>query len=153
MDVSATRLGHVCYELKMLRYSYGKLLEVEKAIALDPSARQKAGPFINVLIEAFCIHARNLDEFFQGTGDRDTLRARKFADSFYRPLPRDDERKRIIKKIHKQIAHLSKKRTSAPAEKIDIEDRAQLSSILAAEADNFTRHLLPELQPAWPCMC
>ena len=132
MDASETRLGHVYYELSMLRYTYGKLLEAEKFIALDPTARQKAIPYMNALIEAFCIHARNLYEFFQSTGESDTLKARKFADGFYRPLPSNTERKRIIKKIHKQIGHLSKKRTSVPAEQIgtagvlDIPDEAVL---------------------------
>ena len=149
MDASETRLGHVYYELSMLRYTYGKLLEAEKFIALDPTARQKAIPYMNALIEAFCIHARNLDEFFQSTGESDTLKARKFADGFYRPLPSNTERKRIIKKIHKQIGHLSKKRTSVPAEQIGTADRVKLFSILTAEADNFTRHLLPNLLAAW----
>ena len=149
MDASETRLGHVYYELSMLRYTYGKLLEAEKFIALDPTARQKAIPYMNALIEAFCIHARNLDEFFQSTGESDTLKARKFADGFYRPLPSNTERKRIIKKIHKQIGHLSKKRTSVPAEQIDTADRVKLFSILTAEADNLTQHLLPNLLAAW----
>jgi len=31
---------------------------------------------VNALIEAFCIHARNLDEFFQRSGRGDTLHGR-----------------------------------------------------------------------------
>ena len=35
------------------------------------------------------------------------------------------------------------------AEKIGPADRARLHSILIAEADNFTRHLLPKLRLDW----
>jgi polyphosphate kinase len=99
--------------------------------------------------EVFCIHARNLDEFFQGSRRADSLKAKTFADGKYKPLPRDKERKDLIAKINKQIAHLTEQRTSMAAEKIGPAERARLHSILIAEADSFTRHLLPKLRLDW----
>ena len=66
---------------------------------------------VNALIEAFCIHARNLHEFFQGSRT-DTLKANTFADSRYKSRPNDQERKTLISKINKQISHLTEQRTS-----------------------------------------
>ena len=57
--------------LDMLIYTFDKLLLVEPLVQRNFQAGQ-----VNALIEAFCIHARNLDEFFQGSGRGDTLHGR-----------------------------------------------------------------------------
>jgi hypothetical protein len=149
MDLPATRLGHVSYELDMLHFTFDKLTLVEQAIAKGNIQQTIEVGLRNALMEAFCVHARNLDEFFQAAGKDNTLKAKKFTGSHYKPIPSDDERKRLIKKIQRPIAYLSKKRTAVPMEKIDFEDRAKLFSILIREVDNFTRFLKPELRLAW----
>ncbi|MGA8690412.1 MAG: hypothetical protein ACLQF1_06375 [Methyloceanibacter sp.] len=148
MDSRVTQLEHVFYELNMLRYTFDKLILVEQTVAANAPQSIQAG-LVYALIETFSIHARNLDEFFQGSRRADTLKAKTFADGKYKPLPRDKERKDLIAKINKQIAHLTEQRTSVAAEKIGPADRARLHSILIAEADNFTRHLLPKLRLDW----
>jgi hypothetical protein len=75
MGIIETQLKHVGYELDMLVYTFDKLLLVERLVE-----RSFQGGQVNALIEAFCIHARNLDEFFQGSGRADTLKAQTFAD-------------------------------------------------------------------------
>jgi polyphosphate kinase len=144
MGIIETQLKHVGYELDMLVYTFDKLLLVERLVERSFQAGQ-----VNALIEAFCVHARNLDEFFQGSGRADTLKAQTFADSRYKPRPNDKERKDIMRKINKQISHLTEQRTSVVEEKFGPADRAKLYSILIAEADNFTRHLQPDLRRAW----
>ena len=144
MGIIETQLKHVGYELDMLVYTFDKLLLVEQLV----ERRFQAGQ-VNALIEAFCIHARNLDEFFQGSGRADTLKAQTYANSGYKPHPNDKERKNLISKINKQISRLTEQRTSVAEEKISAADRAKLYSILITEADNFTRHLPPHLRPAW----
>jgi polyphosphate kinase len=144
MGIIETQLKHVCYELDMLTYTFDKLLLVEPLVQRNFQAGQ-----VNALIEAFCIHARNLDEFFQGSGRGDTLTAVTFADSRYKPCPNDKERKDLLGKIRKQVSHLTEQRTSEAREKIGTADRAKLFYILIAEADNFTRHLQPHLRQAW----
>ena len=93
MGIIETQLKHVGYELDMLVYTFDKLLLVEPLVPRSFQAGQ-----VNALIEAFCIHARNLDEFFQGSGRGDTLKAATFADSRYKPRPNDKERKNLISK-------------------------------------------------------
>jgi hypothetical protein len=144
MGIIETQLKHVGYELDMLVYTFDKLLLVEPLVPRSFQAGQ-----VNALIEAFCIHARNLDEFFQGSGRGDTFKAATFADSRYKPRLHNKERKNLISRINKQISHLTEQRTSVADEKIGSGDRARLYSILIAEADNFTRHLQPHLRPAW----
>jgi hypothetical protein len=128
----------------MLVYTFDKLLLVEQLVPRSFQAGQ-----VNALIEAFCLHARNLNEFFQGSGRDDTLKAATFADNRYKPRPSDKERKALISKINRQISHLTEQRTSVGEEKISSADRARLYSVLIAEADNFTRHLQPHLRSAW----
>jgi hypothetical protein len=113
MGIIETQLKHVGYELDMLVYTFDKLLLVEQPVQRSFQAGQ-----VNALIEAFCIHARNLDEFFQGNSRRaDTLKATTYTDSRYKPRPNDKERKNLISKINKQISHLTEQRTSVAEEK------------------------------------
>lgn len=140
MGVLENQLKHVGYELDMLVYTFDKLLLVEQLVRRSFQAGQ-----VNALIVTFCIHARNLDEFFQGAGRADTLKAETFADSEYTPLESDKERKDLVRKINKQISRLTEQRTSEAKEQIATADRAKLFYILIAEADNFTRHLQPYL--------
>jgi polyphosphate kinase len=144
MGIIENQLKHVGYELDMLVYTFDKLLLVEQPVERSLQAGQ-----VNALIEVFCIHARNLDEFFQGSGRGDTLKAETFADGEYTPLMSDKERKNLVRKINKQISHLTEQRTSEAKEKIGTADRAKLLYILIAEADNFTQHLQPHLRRAW----
>ena len=60
MDILETQLKHVGYELDMLVYTFDKLLLVEPLVRRSFQAGQ-----VNALIEAFCIHARNLHESFR----------------------------------------------------------------------------------------
>src|SRR5262245_28677703 len=144
MGIIETQLKHVAYELDMLVYTYDKLLLVHPLVRRNLQAGQ-----VNALIEAFCIHARNLHEFFQGSRRADTLNAKTFADSRYRPRPNDERRRELISKITKHISHLTEDRTSITEETIGTADYAKLYSVLIAEADNFARHLQPQLRPAW----
>jgi len=100
MDILETQLKHVGYELDMLVYTFDKLLLVEPLVRRSFQAGQ-----VNALIEAFCIHARNLHEFFQGSR-ADTLKANTFAVNNFKPRPIDQERKTLIAKINRQISHL-----------------------------------------------
>ena len=103
----------------------------------------------NALIESFCIHARNLDEFFQGSSRfPDTLRAGDFAIESYRYLTNGPIRRGLVNKIKKQIAHITDDRVGA--DKIDDADRRLLLVVLLAELQNFSIHLKPGLQEVWP---
>lgn len=144
MGIVENQLAHVGYELDMLVYTFDKLILVQHPIV----RRSFQAGQVNALVEAFCIHARNLHEFFQGSR-ADTLKANMFADGQYKPRPNDPEPKSLISKVNKQISHLTEQRTSVAEEQIGSTDCVRLYSMLIAEADNFTRHLRPHPRPAW----
>jgi hypothetical protein len=68
---------HLLYERNMLHYSYKSLQ--------NPPSEQAA---YNVLTECFCLHARNLIDFFwenKPLGAKDAV-ARHFTDNSYNPF-------------------------------------------------------------------
>jgi hypothetical protein len=134
------RVKHLSYEVRMLGEMRSKL---------------QAGEFndqwtANALIEAFCIHARNLNEFFvEQSSHRDILKASSFADSNYK-RPRTTKRRRaLFAKINKQISHLTNKRTSAARYKIDDKQREAMFTLLYADLKRFDLHLKPKLRRKW----
>jgi hypothetical protein len=124
----------VTYELNMLIRTHGLLIAtgLERTVA-------------NALIESFCIHARNLDEFFQSSGGRrpDTLKASSFTTNYVplRSLP-----KALKTRINQQITHLSSGRTHNPHELVNQTDRHQMFIMLVSEAVHFGEHLKPEFR-------
>jgi len=121
---------HINYEIQMLQFTFTKIQE----LAVET----------NAMIEAFCIHARNLDEFFEENGKQDTLKARAFTRDTYAPFPRDKRRDGLIRKIHKQISHLTRDRVGA--EKIDGKDRLDLLELLLKDVKNFQQHRKTDAQ-------
>jgi hypothetical protein len=101
----------------------------------------------NALIEAFCTHARNLNEFFLEVGWDHALKASDFTLGDYQSRSNTEERKALIAKINKQISHPTDQRTLTPQEKIAESDRTVLYQLLVADFKNFTQHLRPELRP------
>jgi hypothetical protein len=132
-------MKHLFYEVWMLGSTLKKL---------------KAGDFpdrktANALIESFCIHARNLNEFFLENGKDDTLKASSFATTRYAVPENTAERRSIFAKINKQISHLTEARTTVEKDMIGAQERDAMYSILYDDLDEFDRHLKPDLRPAW----
>jgi hypothetical protein len=132
-------VGHLHYEVWML----GATLEKLKTGGLPD--RKTA----NALIESFCIHARNLNEFFLENGKEDTLKASSFATSDYRRPDNPEDRRTLFANINKQISHLTEARTTVEKDMIGDEQREAMFALLYADLWNFHRHLKPELRPAW----
>ena len=126
---------HLPYEIGMLFSTYKRLEAGEP----DHDVR-------NALIEAFCIHARNLIDFLKGK--RKGVRARSVTDG-YTPFAGTKIDRALTKKIEDQIAHLSIGRTSDPNEKIDGRVRSVLLWAIATELVEFQRHLKPQYRTAW----
>jgi hypothetical protein len=103
----------------------------------------------NALIESFCIHARNLNEFLLENGRPDTLKATSFADDNYQPPLVTEVRQALFSKINKQISHLTEDRTSSAEDKIGDLQREQMYSVLFDELQRFSQHLNPELRASW----
>jgi hypothetical protein len=83
---------HLPYEINMLRVSFALLSTGVMGPALT-----------NVLIESFCVHARNLIEFFKNKDSCD-FDPRDFAIAAYQ-LEKRFLRDSILPKINNQISH------------------------------------------------
>jgi hypothetical protein len=124
---------HVTYELNMLIRTHGLLI----GIGLEPAVG-------NALIESFCVHARNLDEFFQSTGNwPDSLKASSFTTD-YKPGP--SLPKALKTRMNQQITHLSWGRAHDPNKLVNATERHQMFLMLVAEAVHFGEHLKPEFR-------
>jgi hypothetical protein len=97
----------------------------------------------NALIESFCVHARNLIEFFQDKQSMST-----YADPNYKAFRVFDSTKisKIYKKLCAQITHLvyqgQQDRTILVSQKIDARDRYEILNILRTEITTFKAHVV-----------
>lgn len=131
---------HLAYEIIMLH-------EMRKALRGEPVPPNMIA---NAMMESFCLHARNLNEFFLEKSNRaDTLKASCFATSNYRRPENPKDRGALFQKINEQISHLTAERTSIPEQKIGPADREEMYGWIYALLDYFGKHVRPELQSAW----
>jgi hypothetical protein len=129
---------HYVYEIDMLQKTYVYLANGK--FALDTVAE-------NALIESFCIHARQLIEFFAKKSSANRFRADSYAEANYDRLRADDAPlNTLCMKLHKQIVHLDSphERTSDPTEKIGRHERDQLLTILKEQSKQFNENLKSE---------
>jgi hypothetical protein len=141
LDKMKEQLRYMFYEFWMLAETHKRLLAGSGDAVLE-----------NALIESFCTHARNLNEFFLEVGLGDTLKASDFTLGDYKWPSDSDKRKVLITKINKQIPHLNDQRALGlvAQEKIGEQDRTAVYELLVADFKNFTHHLKPELRPMRP---
>lgn len=132
---------HFPYELRMLAETYQRLK------GLGPGACR------NVLIESFCVHARNLIEFYRGSGKNDHMKAKYFTrEGIYRPEyvgdPDGAIGRTLYAKLSQQVMHMSKGRTSDPAKKIGSKDRETIFEALRKETALFLARMDPPIPRA-----
>jgi hypothetical protein len=125
---------HVPYEL-------GRLDEMYRLLAEPDLLNFKAIPephrdtVRDALIVGFCIHAKNLMEFFAGKPEPLHACAKDFANGEYQPL-RVAHRSRLHElkgMLNNQLSHLSYERANDPQEKIDIQERKDFLDVIHAE--------------------
>jgi hypothetical protein len=127
----------VPYEIKMMKYAYEEL-----------QLPASNSPADWVFIECFCIHVRNLIDFFwedQPLNSKDAV-ARHFTYRCYSPFAGicpQESTQGIYGKINKQIAHITYDSTEIEAEKIGPDDRKNLYDIIVKEIHNFWQHIRP----------
>jgi len=90
----------------------------------------------NALIEAFCLHARNLIEFYK---------TQKYTENSYVPFYNKTTRiGSLNQRINNQISHLDlNQRTVDDAKKISHKEPSELLTILSEETVEFRKHLKP----------
>jgi hypothetical protein len=122
---------HLPYEIDMFRWTYIQL-QIPAPVMLR-----------NALIESFCIHSRNLLEFFSGS--HQAWPVTDFCDAHFTPLDKSRCQSPLTR-ISNQIAHLGKSRTSDPNRKINVTDPA-IANLIEPEIGRFIKHLRPEDAP------
>jgi hypothetical protein len=118
---------HLVYEIWMLREIYQRC----------PHANDKV--INNALLESFCVHARNLIEFFE-------KRAKIYTEASYLPYATSNisqkQRQKMQRRINTQISHLIHDgRTANDLEKINPRERAEILNMLSAEIAEFKANL------------
>src|SRR5262249_42705121 len=109
-------------QLRYMFYEFWMLAETQKRLL----AGSGDAVLENALIESFCTHARNLNEFFLEVGLGDTLKASDFTLGDYKWPSDSDKRKALITAINKQIPHLYDQRTLVAQQKIGDKDRTAI---------------------------
>jgi hypothetical protein len=124
---------HVRYEIAMLRCTFS-----------DLAVRNIRDCQTNALIESFCIHCRNLIDFFmEKRGPSEGYAAaRHFAVAEYQPFPKSVS-PTLYGKLSQHVAHITYSRTANDANKINAEDRVELLTLIEDEIRNFREHLKP----------
>jgi hypothetical protein len=109
----------------------------------------------NAFIESFCIHARNLIEFYRGKGE---VNAGHFtADGIYKPkFVAANSRalgNSLYDKLNQQVAHMTKDRTTDPKKKIGSNDRERIMEALRKETASFLVLMNPPMAGAISVGC
>jgi hypothetical protein len=134
---------HLPYEVQMLRHTYHLLAT---GIAVSPAEAQVVVEY--ALIESFCVHARNLIEFFRHKKPCD-FDLRWFAKDGYRVADKDFIGASVQKKLDEQMSHLTKGRTKVEKEKIDRAARKEIYDALEDEIDRLRSSLRPDSASKW----
>lgn len=129
---------HICYEVQMFKETYAQVLRG----ALNQFDR-------NMHIECFCIHARNLIEFFKNKDPCD-IDPRRFTNSKYEPNGNFIDAT-LEAKINQQISHLTSKRTHGSQEQLGPEHWKRIKDAIETEIDRFANALTPETAMLWKC--
>jgi hypothetical protein len=126
---------HIAYEIRMLHFTY-QFLRLDALAFFNPI-------MANALIESFCIHARNLLEFFEETTSEsdEQICSCHFTEGDYKAFVDGELDGTLRGKLHAQVAHLSYNRTKDDKDKIQPADRDVLVQFLSKEVGHFFRHL------------
>jgi hypothetical protein len=132
---------HLPYEIDMLRYAYQRLLDF---------VPQEEG---NAFIECFCVHARNLLDFFwdETPKRKNYAVARHFTSPSYKPFEDLSPKKKngLYGKLHDQIVHLTYGRTDDSSARIGHDARVSLRELIEREIDNFSSHIETPYRDLW----
>lgn len=122
---------HLPYEFEMLQGTYSMLAKGGHDTIIA-----------NALIESFCIHARQLIEFFN---NKQGCKAKEFTGGTY-TATHVGSFGNDADKLNTQIAHLTRARTDDLTKKIGPAERRKWLTALEQEAQNFTARLAPAFQ-------
>jgi hypothetical protein len=139
---------HLPYEVEMMRYA-NRCIESD----MDPAA-------VNIHIEAFCLHVRNLLEFLDykpSTPSKPSKPSKPssmgdFTVTTWKPFDGVSRGKisTTKRRLNNQISHLgSGERTSDPTKKISANERFEMMSMIETELGRLPLGLKPEWKASW----
>jgi hypothetical protein len=135
---------HVVYEVSMLRHTFNFM----GVPAWSTELR-------NAIIESFCVHARNLIEFFSqksetaGQADSDYVGAKHFCKS-YEPWTKGRLSTELVARLNRQVAHLTYDRTSQTEGKVGPKEQLELLGLIEQEIEIFANSLREPYRSKWP---
>ena len=134
---------HVVYEVNMLRQTFGFL----HVPAWSPE-------LLNMIIESFCVHARNLIDFFNENSatpgqSKGYVGAKHFCTN-YQPWTEGGPSKDLVGRLSRQISHLTYDRTSQNEEKIGPKEQLELVRLIEQELEIFGKCLRKPYASRWP---
>jgi hypothetical protein len=116
---------HLPYELKMLRYTYGQMLQEQHYLSW------------NAHFESFAVHARNLVKFLTNS-DTGNLKAGDFVQDY---RARIGDEKGAMTRLLNQVFHLAKKRPKEVVDKFDTKDAKEVSDWIEKNFRDFLSKL------------
>jgi hypothetical protein len=109
----------------------------------------------NAIIESFCVHARNLIDFFSvdsatpPQASKNYVGAKHFCDG-YAPWTKGGPNRELYGRLNAQISHLTYNRTSKDEEKIGPKEREELVELIERELEIFRGCLRRPYAEKWP---
>ncbi|WP_315742083.1 hypothetical protein [Bradyrhizobium sp. SZCCHNR1075] len=137
---------HLPYEIDVLRLTYKELERVAKKSAAKGQEEQA---YRYALIEAFCVHARSLIDFFADKRHKPSdVIASDFTVGFVTALDVAKEPFKSMRvKLNKQIFHLTKDRAIIDAKKFDVGiDGTTVLKLIEPEIAKFAAALKSEFK-------
>jgi hypothetical protein len=136
---------HLPYELEMLDAAY-RDCQVRRDLT-DPDQRYQH----NAAIEFFWLHARNLIEFYRGTGTGDAKAADFMVGRIQveLDLQKTNGNVRLLDLMNEQISHLKYARKKSEDEKLNEHDRNLIKRHLDRAQKEFIEALKAEASEIW----
>ncbi len=124
------------YEIDMLNYSYAMISLIERYLQKADSPKEHQQAAKNAMMEAFCIHARLLIEFFTTKRTRINS-AENFCNSYHaKEFP--SKKPIFAQLLNNQVAHFMENRIKSNAtDKIDDAKRFEIIKWLHIEVKKF----------------
>jgi hypothetical protein len=134
---------HLPYEVQMLNFTFAALCTGPNVLGQLP---------INAFLESFCIHARNLIDFFaeQGTSAKRSAGAKHYIGASWRAFDgKNVKSEPFYGRLNNQIAHITYSREKDPTKKIGGSDITRIKQLLDAEVKRFVDVLPSKWRPIW----
>lgn len=136
---------HLVYEVSMLRHTFNFLLVNAWSTELR-----------NAIIESFCVHARNIVDFFDekssspGQAKSDYVGAKHFCNPDYEPWTKGRPSNDLYGRLNRQVSHLTFDRTSKNEEKLGGKELGELFRLIEQELQIFGKYLRDPYAGKWP---